>query len=145
MGVIEGLRKVEAIPSVRDCEFSIPAIDLITSEHGPVTEVLLAASAEVTSPACVAQPGNSHAQALGEMDALAAGHNLADDFVAGNDRQLSFAQIPIHDVEIGPTDPAGEYFQEHLPDPGDGHRAPLHHQGLGSMVQCHAGVGGVTH
>ena len=52
--------------------------------------------------------------------ARAAGHDLADDLVAGDQRQLGLVQVAVDHMQVGPADRAGRTLTSTWPAPGTG-------------------------
>jgi hypothetical protein len=63
----------------------------------------------------MSDPGHADPVAYAKGIHLCAGlDNAPHDFMAGDDRQLGIRQFPVHDVEIGPADATGAYFNQDL-------------------------------
>ena len=69
--------------------FGVAAVDVPAGKRCLLTEVLSPNKAEAASPTRFAEPGNPDPVARGEpLYSWPGGRHLADDFVAGNERQL---------------------------------------------------------
>ncbi len=119
--IVESRRHDEAEPLVRHGVFGITAVDLIAGETRPVAQILAAAAAEFANAARPAEP--RHADAVADPQPLGAGAeglDLADDLVAGHQRQLGFGQLAVDDVRSVRQTPQARARISAWPGPGSG-------------------------
>ena len=122
------VRDREAEALVGDRPFRVAAVEVVAGEARPLAEVLPPGAAVAALPARPAEP--RHAEPAAVL-------GLADDLVAGNERQLRPGQLTVHDVQIRPADAAGAHPEEHLPRRGLGHRQLLLAERLARRMQHH--------
>ena len=99
-----GNREAEAL--VGDDPLGVAAVDVVAGEAGAVAEVLPAARAEAALAARPAEPGHAEPAAV---------LGLADDLVAGHERQLRTRELAVDDVQVGAADAAGADAEQQLP------------------------------
>jgi hypothetical protein len=111
------VRNRKAEPRVGDHVLGVPSIEAVGGEARAIAQVRLPPLAVIATAARPAEPGHANLLAhLGLVDARADGHDLADHLVAGDQRQLRFTELSIHDVQIRPTQPARMHLHQDLAD-----------------------------
>ncbi len=111
--VAEAGRQRQAEALVGDRPLGVPAVAVVAGEARTVTEVLAAAQAVAALAARPAEPGNTEAPSV---------LGLADDLVAGDERQLRLRQLAVHDEQVGAADAARADAEQQLPRRGFGPR-----------------------
>ena len=122
VGVLRG--NGERVGGVGGDVFGITAVERVAGETGPIAQVLLAAAAELATPARGAEPG--YADTVADLEAgnvRADGHDAPDDLVAWNDVRLWIGEFAIDYVQIGAADGAGRDAQQDVVARGRRHRA----------------------
>ena len=103
-------REAEAL--VGDRELGVAAVDVVAGEAGADAEVLALGEAEPAFAAGPAEPRDAH-PGPGRVP-FAVGHDLADDLMAEHERELRLSKLAVDDMQVGPTDRAGEDAHEDL-------------------------------
>lgn len=113
----------EAVALVGQHVLGVAAVEGIAGEARPVAEVLPADEAEAAGAAGAAEPRHPDAVALAEaIRPFPFPLHDADDLVARHQGQLRVGQFTVHDVKVGPADPAGTHANQYLPGLGVGLR-----------------------
>lgn len=86
----------------------VTAVDLITGESSPVTEVFAAGLAIPSVAARKAEPRHANPVANRQsIDSLSSCHHGPNNFVPQHQRQLWIAEFAIDDMQVRSTDTAG--------------------------------------
>ena len=114
VGVAVRDREAEAL--VGDRVLRVAAVEVVAGEARAVAEVLAARAA------VAARRRRSSRATARRARSAAARRPLADDLVAGHERQLRVRQLAVDDVQIGAAHAAGVDAHQHLPRPRLGNR-----------------------
>lgn len=126
-GIIDAER--EAVAGVGHAVLGVAAVAGVTGELGALAEVLAPGPAGLAHAAGPAQPGHADPLAsfkpclepgLKPSDALPQRIHLADDLVAGHQRQPGMLELAVDHVQIGAAYPAGQHLTLTSPGPGSG-------------------------
>ena len=117
LGVAVAAGERKAVAGVGDRVLGVAAVDLVAGEAGVRAQVLLARPAVAASAAGPAEPGHADplARAREPRRPRPRADDVADDLVAGNDRQLRLRQLAVDDVQVGAADGARGDLDQHLP------------------------------
>ena len=102
----------EAVAGIDCGRLRESAVDLIPGEAGLVAEILPPCSTVEAGAARGPEPG--HADAVPQADSgHSSPHGLhrTNDFVARDDRNLGLGELPVHEVQVRATDPAGPHTE----------------------------------
>ena len=124
--VVEPVGQRVRVALVDDGPFGVAAVVVPSREPGRDAQVLVAAHAEATHAAGVAQPRDPDAVADREpRRARAARVDSTDDLVTGHDTEPPRLQVALGEVEIGPADAAHADRDADLArPPASGRRVP---------------------
>lgn len=120
--VREGVGQAIGEALIDNSVLGVATVGVPTGEPRRQTQVLVAALAEATCPACAPQPGD--ADAFSDREPRGAFAELLDDpddLMAGDDIRCAWREIPFGEVQVGPADPA-HHPDAHLAHPRLGHR-----------------------
>ena len=118
LDVAERRRHGEAEPLVRDAELRVATVQVVAGEERAVAEVLTPGATVRTRAARPAEP--RHSDAVARRESSGARHDLGDDLVTGDERELRPGQLAVDDVQVGAADAAREHAEERLSRAGLG-------------------------
>ena len=139
---IAALGQRETVGSVGDRMGGVAAVARIAGEERIVAKIFARAHAIGAMPAGMAEPGHADARVRAQKPVTPAPDRVdaADDFMAGNDRELRLCQLAVDDMEIGAADAAGlDLAAAASPAPGAGSGRSSMTSGVPGPPQDHGG------
>jgi len=113
VNVVEACGQWKGEVRARENILGIASVYRVSSKRWPVTQIFHSVTAVPAISVDAAHPGDPDPRSQRQLRGRAFDY-LSYDLVAGNEPWLNRRQISLNNVQVGTTDPAGNYPKQHI-------------------------------